>query len=139
MAGMVPPLSLFLHAVLSTYGVVLAHLHPNSLLVLVIFQHFCKVYVGVHPSVALFRGFYDAHLDASGAISGSLIFRLRPHMVTRYIAMSQRNWGEWQADWCFLDFLEDDDPMAYAKPTVAPEILPIWTALASMAGLEAVV
>jgi hypothetical protein len=36
-AGMVPPMSLFLHAVLSTYGVVLAHLHPNALLALAIF------------------------------------------------------------------------------------------------------
>jgi hypothetical protein len=40
-AGMVPPISLFLHAMLSTYGVVLAHLHPNALLALAIFQHLC--------------------------------------------------------------------------------------------------
>jgi hypothetical protein len=33
-AGMVLQMSLFLHAVLSIYGVVLAHLHPNALLVL---------------------------------------------------------------------------------------------------------
>jgi hypothetical protein len=36
-AGMVPPMSLFIHVVLSTYGVVLAHLHPNALLTLAIF------------------------------------------------------------------------------------------------------
>jgi hypothetical protein len=36
-AGMVPPMSRFLHATLSTYGVVLAHLHPNALLTLAIF------------------------------------------------------------------------------------------------------
>jgi hypothetical protein len=36
-AGMVPPMSLFLHAALSTYGAVLAHLHPNALLTLAIF------------------------------------------------------------------------------------------------------
>jgi hypothetical protein len=35
-AGMVPPISLFLHAMLSTYGVVLAHLHPNAFLTLAI-------------------------------------------------------------------------------------------------------
>jgi hypothetical protein len=101
-AGIVPPMSLFLHAMRTTYEVVLAHLHPNSLLALAIFQHFCEAYIGVHPSVALFRVFYDAHLDDSGAISGSLIFRLCPHIVTRYIAMSQRTWDEWRTDWCFL-------------------------------------
>jgi hypothetical protein len=36
-AGMVPPMLLFLHATLSMYGVVLAHLHPNALLTLAIF------------------------------------------------------------------------------------------------------
>jgi hypothetical protein len=35
-AGMVPPMSVFLHAALSPYGVVLAHLHPNALLMLAI-------------------------------------------------------------------------------------------------------
>jgi hypothetical protein len=34
--GMIPPMSLFLHAVLTTYGVVLAHLHHNSFLALAI-------------------------------------------------------------------------------------------------------
>jgi hypothetical protein len=87
--------------------------------------------------VALFRIFYNAHLDDSDTISGSLIFRLRPHMVTRYIAMSQRTWDEWRAGWCFLEFSEVDDPVVYAEPTTVLEALPIWTAAARMAGLEA--
>jgi hypothetical protein len=123
--GMIPPMSLFLHAVLTAYGMVLAHLHPNSLLVLAIFQHLCEAYVRVHPSVALFRVFYDVHLDDSGAISGRLIFRLRPHMVARYIAMSWRTWEEWRANWCFLEFSEADNPVAYAEPTAPPEALQI--------------
>jgi hypothetical protein len=39
-AGMVPPMPLFLHAMLSMYSVVLAHLHPNALLTPAIFQYF---------------------------------------------------------------------------------------------------
>jgi hypothetical protein len=70
--------------------------------------------------VALFEFFYDTHLDANGAVSGSLIFRLHPHMVRRYIAMSQRNWGEWRAEWCFLEFSKEVDFMAYTKPMAAP-------------------
>jgi hypothetical protein len=81
-------MSLFLHAVLSSYGVVLAHLHPISLIALAIFQHLCEAYIRVRPSVALFHVFNKARLNASGAISGSLIFRLHQHMLMRYITMS---------------------------------------------------
>jgi hypothetical protein len=42
---MVPPMSLFLHVVLSTYGVVLAHLHPNALPTLAIFQYLCEAFI----------------------------------------------------------------------------------------------
>jgi hypothetical protein len=52
--------------------------------------------------VALFCVFYDAHLDDDNTIYGSLIFRLHPHMVMRYITMSQRTWDKWRADRCFL-------------------------------------
>jgi hypothetical protein len=36
-AGMVPPMLFFLNAMLSTYGMVLAHLHINALLAMAIF------------------------------------------------------------------------------------------------------
>jgi hypothetical protein len=90
--GAAPPLptlmSLFLHVVLTTYGVVLAHLHPKSLLALVIFQHLYEAFIGMYPSVALFRYFYSLNLDTGGTISGSLVFRLHPQMVTCYIPVS---------------------------------------------------
>jgi hypothetical protein len=92
---MVPPMSLFLHVVLTTYGVVLVHFHPKSFLARVIFQHLCEAFVGMYPSVALFCYFDSPNLDAIGAISGSLVFRLHPQMVMRYIPMSQRTWSKW--------------------------------------------
>jgi hypothetical protein len=138
-AGMVPPMSLFLHAALSTYGVLLAHLHPNTLLTLAIFQYLCEAFVGVRPSVALFRIFFEAHRDASGAISGCLSFHLRLGMVTRFLSMPNREWEEWRANWCFVRFSEEDDLVSYAVPMGFPEALPIWTSPASMAGLEAAV
>jgi hypothetical protein len=124
MAGMVSPMSLFLHTVLSTYGMALVHLHPNALLALAIFQHLCEAYVGVHPLVALFRIFFEARLDASGAIYGCLTFRLHPSMVTRFIPMPSRDWEEWRANWCFVRFAEEDDLVAYAELTGAPDALP---------------
>jgi hypothetical protein len=97
-AGMVPPMSRFLHATLSTYGMVLAHLHPNALLTLAIFQYLCEAFVGVRSLVVLFRVFFEAHLDASGAISGCLSFHLRSDMVTHFIPMPNKEWEEWRAN-----------------------------------------
>jgi hypothetical protein len=136
---MVPPMSLFLHATLSTYGMVLVHLHPNALLTLSIFQYLCEAFVGARPSFALFCIFFKVCLDAGGAISGCLSFHLRPSMVTRFISMPNREWEEWRASWCFMRFSEEDDPVAYAEPTGFPEALPIWTSPASMANQEAAV
>ena len=57
-AGLVPPFSEFLEAILETYQIQLLHLHPNSILILSIFAYLCEAYVGVRPSVELFRSFY---------------------------------------------------------------------------------
>jgi hypothetical protein len=38
-----------------------------------------------------------------------------------------------------MRFMEEVDPMAYAKPMGAPETLPAWTSPASTVGLEAAV
>jgi hypothetical protein len=55
MAGMVPLLLSFLCAILEEYGLLLSQLQSNSLLALSIFQYLCEAFMGVNPSVALFR------------------------------------------------------------------------------------
>jgi hypothetical protein len=91
-------MSLFLHVVLSTYGVVLAHLHPNALLTLAIFQYLCEAFVGVRPLVTLFRVFLEVCLDARVANSSYLSFHLRSSMVMRFIPMPNRDWEEWRVN-----------------------------------------
>jgi hypothetical protein len=122
-AGMVPPMLLFLHTVLSTYGVVLAHLHPNALLALAIFQHFCEAYVGVRPSVALFRVFFDACLDAGGA--------LHPH--------ASYGLGGMAGELVLREVLGGGGTCDVRRADGTPEALPIRTSPASMAGPEAAV
>ena len=56
--GLVPPFSDFFYVVLSHYGLHALHLHPNSVLLLSIFAFYCEAFVGVMPSVALFRHFF---------------------------------------------------------------------------------
>jgi hypothetical protein len=92
MAGVVPPLSSFLRAILEEYGLLLSQLHPNSLLALSIFQYLCEAFVGVHPSVALFRHYYNMRLDSGGAMSGGFTFCLRDGWGREYIDISQKKW-----------------------------------------------
>ena len=57
-AGLVPPFSTFFLQILDTFGIQMAHLSPNSVVILAIFAHFCEMFVRVPPSVALFRHFF---------------------------------------------------------------------------------
>ena len=75
-AGLVPPFSEFLLAILEVYQIQLLHLHPNSILILAIFAYFCEAYVGIRPSVALFRSFYSLRSTARGERLGCVSFRI---------------------------------------------------------------
>ena len=57
-AGLVPPASLFFLSVVASFGLHVAHLHPNALVTLAIFQHLCEGFVGIRASVALFRHYF---------------------------------------------------------------------------------
>jgi hypothetical protein len=58
LAGLVPPLSSFFLTLLEYYGLQLQHFSPNSIALVVIFVHLCEMFVGVRPSVWLFRCFF---------------------------------------------------------------------------------
>ncbi|XP_062213646.1 uncharacterized protein LOC133914584 [Phragmites australis] len=68
-ASLVPPFSTFFMQVLDTYVVQLAHLSPNSVVILAVFAHLCEMFIGVSSSMALFRHFFI--LRAAGKKKGS--------------------------------------------------------------------
>ena len=84
-AGLVPPFSHFLMAILDTYQIQLLHLHPNSILILSIFAYLCEAYIGVRPSVDLFRSIYALRLTAGNEWTGSVSFRINDSMSKIYI------------------------------------------------------
>jgi hypothetical protein len=57
------PASTFLHRFLHYFGISLNHLTPNVVLHLSVFVHLCEAFIGIVPSIFLFRFF----------------FRLKPH------------------------------------------------------------
>ena len=89
-AGLVPPFSAFMEEILACYQICILHLHPNSILTLAIFAYFCEAYLGVRPSVALFRSFYALRFTANGESSGCLSFRITDGMAGILIPMV---WG----------------------------------------------
>ena len=76
MAGLVPPFSLFFLAILEHYGILALHLQLNSFTTLAVFAYTCEAFLGVRPSVALFRHFYSLERSAGAHVIGSLRFRI---------------------------------------------------------------
>jgi hypothetical protein len=62
-AGLCLPASTFLHRFLHYFDISLNHLIPNAVLHLSVFVHLCEAFIGIVPSISLFRFF----------------FRLKPH------------------------------------------------------------
>ncbi|XP_066329795.1 uncharacterized protein [Miscanthus floridulus] len=57
-AGLCLPASVFLHQFLRYFGVSLNHLTPNAVLHLSVFVHLCEAFLGIPPSLSLFRFFF---------------------------------------------------------------------------------
>ena len=57
-AGLCLPASAFLHQFLGYFGVSLNHLTPNAVLHLSVFIHLCEAFLGISPSLSLFRYFF---------------------------------------------------------------------------------
>jgi hypothetical protein len=66
LAGLVPPVSSFFLMLLEFYGLQLQHLSPNSITLVAIFVHLCEMFVGVRPSVRLFRRFFIMKAASQG-------------------------------------------------------------------------
>ena len=105
---------------LDTFGVQLARLSPNSVVILAIFAHFCEM----PSSVALFWNFFV--LRAAGKKKGSAEvevvgyrnFRLREGLGKLYI--SQVLHGKWEdrhRDWVYVDVNPHDRLTLPQTPT----------------------
>ena len=121
-AGLVPPMSLFFHAVLAAYGLHVAHIHPNTMVTLAMFQHCCEAFVGIRPSVVLFRHFFWPRVEER-RVSGSVTFTRRN--TSRFIPMDVRSkWEEFRHQWCFIRFPRADDSLD--APAEAPRKSASW-------------
>jgi hypothetical protein len=104
LGGLPPPLSSFFLTVLEYYGLQLQHLSPNSIALVAIFIHLCEMYVGVRPSVRLFRCFFVLKAASTRPpLIGGHYFQRRKPGHARYIApVSPGRWERWRENWALV-------------------------------------
>ena len=106
-------MSAFFHAMMASYGLRLAQLHPNAVLGFSIFQYFCETFVGVHPSVALFRHYFYPRVETGDHVSGAVSFCRRANQSDQFIPTTRnKRWEEWRHQWVFVRFPLADDCLA---------------------------
>jgi hypothetical protein len=108
LAGLVPPFSPFFLATVDHYQIQALHLHPNSILILSVFAYACEEFVGVMPSMALFRHYNIIRVTARTQNSGCASFRVaegRP-----FIHMNWNKKESFQRRWVFLA-IRGSDPL----------------------------
>ena len=89
-AGLVPPFSPFFRAILEHYQIHVIHLQPNSITILAIFAFACDAFLGVEPSVALFRHFYSLRVTAGKQCSSCVSFRARDGVILLDMAWTKK-------------------------------------------------
>ena len=102
MAGLVPPFSSFFMDVLEFYDLHMAHLTPNAVMTLAIFAHLCEMFIGVRPSLRLFRWFFTVQPVSPPSVVGGCYFQPRGPVLNRYIpCVLRKKWDDWKSDWFY--------------------------------------
>jgi hypothetical protein len=100
--GQVPPLSSFV-TLLEYYGLQLQHLSPSIALV-AIFIHLYEMYMGVRPSVRLFRRFVVLKVASPRPplISDHYFQHWTPGHARYITPVSPGRWEQWRKDWALV-------------------------------------
>nr|AAM94930.1 hypothetical protein [Oryza sativa Japonica Group]AAM95681.1 hypothetical protein [Oryza sativa Japonica Group]AAP54546.1 retrotransposon protein, putative, unclassified [Oryza sativa Japonica Group] len=127
MAGLVPPFSSFFMDVLELYDLQMAHLTPNAVMTLAIFAHLCEMFIGVCPSLRLFRWFFTVQLVSPPSVVGGCYFQPRGLVLNRYIpCVLRKKWDDWKSDWFYTPLADEarlrlpSQPPAQASSWRAP-------------------
>jgi hypothetical protein len=109
-AGMVPPFSPFLLAILETYGIQAIHLHPRSVTLLAVFAYACEAWIGIKPSVAYFHHlitFWPSGLNQS---SGCISFIATVGTEDDFIDLKWvKKVEDFRNHWLSVDILEESE------------------------------
>nr|AAO38001.1 hypothetical protein [Oryza sativa Japonica Group]AAO60003.1 hypothetical protein [Oryza sativa Japonica Group] len=108
MAGLVPPFSIFFMDILEFYDLQMAHLTPNAIITLAIFAHLCEMFIGVRPSLRLFRWFFTVQPVSPPTEVGGCYFQPRGQVLNRYIpCVLRKKWDDWKSDWFYTPLADE--------------------------------
>nr|ASR75341.1 retrotransposon protein [Oryza rufipogon] len=126
MAGLVPPFSSFFMDVLEFYDLQMAHLTPNAVMTLAIFAHLCEMFIGVRPSLRLFRWFFTVQSVSPPSVVGGCYFQPRGPVLNRYIpCVLRKKWDDWKSDWFYTPLA---DEVRLRLPSQPPAQASSWRA-----------
>src|SRR6266508_3563189 len=127
-ADLAPPFSEFLRYVHSYYRIHLAHLVPNSIVILSTFAHLCDMFLGIPPNLHLFRYFFLLRPNASDGAVGSCSFQRRSDSgLEAFIPMTLKDkWEGWTRHWSYAAADDSWESLQWleAHASVKPE----WSA-----------
>jgi hypothetical protein len=119
--GLVPPFSPFFHAILEHYQIHALHLQPNAIAILSIFAFTCEAFLGVEPSVALFRHFYSLRITTGEQSSGCASFRATDGAAFPFINMVwTKKVEDFRKRWVYMDTREAN-PLYVVLAALAPK------------------
>nr|ABF93932.1 retrotransposon protein, putative, unclassified [Oryza sativa Japonica Group] len=108
MTGLVPPFSIFFMDILEFYDLQMAHLTPNAIMTLAIFAHLCEMFIGVRPSLRLFRWFFTVQPVSPPTVVSGCYFQPRGQVLNRYIpCVLRKKWDDWKSDWFYTPLADE--------------------------------
>ena len=85
------------------------NLAPNSIANISIFTYLCEAFLGVPPSLKLFRYFYRMVMGRTTETPGECTLRLHDGKADEYIHMySKSSWSSWKKNWFYMTVTRDD-------------------------------
>jgi hypothetical protein len=128
-AGLVPPFSPFLLAILETYGIQAIHLHPKSVALLAVFAYACEASIGVKPSVAYFCHLFSLRSFGLNQSSGCVSFIAIARMEGDFIDLKwMKKVEDFRRCWLFVDTLKESE--LFLITGVPPAKLTTWVSKA---------
>jgi hypothetical protein len=125
LAGLVPPFSPFLLAILETYGIQVIHLHPKSVTLLAVFTCACEVWIGIKPSVVYFRHLFSLRSSGLNQSSGCVSFIATAGTEGEFINLKwMKKVEDFHSRWLFVDILKESE--LFLVTGVPPTKLTTW-------------
>ena len=132
------PVHLFLRDLLELWVVSLCNLHPNTILHISIFIHFCEAYLRILPHFNLFRHLFWLKKRGGGGskVVGGVYLQLRDGMAGEYLTVPlNTSLKGWNTRWLHM---KQSHPAVHCNADHIPESQRSWSETPSSTDMEQV-